>query len=118
MNNTIENEENSKRQDKVKKAIEKCQLDLQKEPNNAKLHIRLGDLYMDWHLDIFNSCQYIDEAITEYQCALETAIDSYEVYYKIGKAQFYKGDLDKAIKTSCLLTFWWRIIHQNVVFYS
>ena len=101
MANMLENDssdEMNKKQDKVKKAIERCQLDLQKEPNNAKLHIRLGDLYLEWHLDIFNSCQYIDEAITEYQCALETAIDSYEIYYKIGKAQFYKGDLDKAKK--------------------
>lgn len=100
MKNIVENDSSDKKnnkQDKVKKAIERCQLDLQKEPNNAKLHIRLGDLYLEWHLDIFNSCQYIDEAITEYQCALETAIDSYEIFYKIGKAQFYKGDLDKAI---------------------
>ena len=97
MNDIIENESSNNGQDKVKKAIERCQLALQKEPNNAKLHMRLGDLYLEWHLDIFNSCQYIDEAITEYQCALETAIDSYEIYYKIGRAQFYKGDLDKAI---------------------
>lgn len=40
-------------QDKVKKAIEKCQIALQKDPNNTKLHIRLGDLYLEWHLDIF-----------------------------------------------------------------
>ena len=93
-NTPIDNEQHN---NKVKKAIERCQLDLQKDPNNAKLHIRLGDLYLQWHLDIFNSCQYIDEAITEYQCALETYMDSAEIFYKIGKAQFYKGDLDKAI---------------------
>ena len=97
--NMIENDsvDEQNRNNKVKKAIERCQLDLQRDPNNAKLHIRLGDLYLQWHLDIFNSCQYIDEAITEYQCALETYMDSAEIYYKIGKAQFYKGDLDKAI---------------------
>jgi len=89
--------EEQPKNNKVKKAIERCQLDLQKDPNNAKLHIRLGDLYLQWHLDIFNSCQYIDESITEYQCALETYMNSAEIYYKIGKAQFYKGDLDKAI---------------------
>ena len=33
--------------DKVKKAIEKCQLALQKDPNNTNLHIRLGDLYLE-----------------------------------------------------------------------
>ena len=80
----------------VKSAIELCQIGLQKDPTNADLHIRLGDLFLAWHLDIYNSCQYIDEAITEYQRALETYIDSSEIYYKIGCAQYYKGDLDKA----------------------
>ena len=51
--------------------IERCRLDLQKDPSNPNLHIRLGDLYMKWHLDIYNACQYIDEAITEYQLAME-----------------------------------------------
>ena len=81
----------------VKSAIELCQIGLQNDPTNADLHVRLGDLFLAWHLDIYNSCQYIDEAITEYQRALETYIDSEEIYYKIAKAQYYKGDLDKAI---------------------
>ncbi len=81
----------------VKSAIELCQAGLHKDPTNADLHLRLGDLYLAWHLDIYSSCQYIDEAITEYQIALESYIDSAEIYYKIGKAQFFKGDLDKAI---------------------
>lgn len=81
----------------VKSAIELCQIGLQKDPTNPDLHLRLGDLYLAWHLDIYSSCQYIDEAITEYQIALESYIDSYEIYYKIGVAQFHKGDLDKAI---------------------
>lgn len=81
----------------VKSAIALCQIDLQKDPTNPELHIKLGDLYLAWHLDIYSSCQYIDEAITQYQLALESDIDSYEIYYKIGKAQYYKGDLDKAI---------------------
>ena len=63
--------------------IERCRLDLQKDPSNPALHVRLGDLYMKWHLDIYNAGQYIDEAITEYQLALESLIDSYEIYYKI-----------------------------------
>ncbi len=83
--------------DNVQKAIEQCQIELQKDPTNADLHVRLGDLYLAWHLDIYNSYQYIDEAITEYQRALETYIDSAEIYFKIGQALFYKGDLDKAI---------------------
>ncbi len=81
----------------VKSAIELCQIGLQKDPTNADLHLRLGDLYLAWHLDIYSSCQYIDEAITEYQIALESYINSAEIYYKIGMAQFYKGDFDKAI---------------------
>lgn len=81
----------------VKSAIELCQLGLQTDPTNADLHVRLGDLFLEWHLDIYNSCQYIDEAITEYQRAMETYIDSAEIYYKIGRAQYFKGDLDKAI---------------------
>ncbi|MBO6272285.1 tetratricopeptide repeat protein [bacterium] len=80
----------------VKSAIELCQIGLQKDPTNAELHMRLGDLYVAWHLDIYSSCQYIDEAITEYQMALES-IDNPEIYYKIGVAQFYKGDMDKAV---------------------
>ena len=80
----------------VKSAIELCQIGLQKDPSNAQLHLRLGDLYLAWHLDIYSSCRYIDEAITEYQIALES-VDSPEIYYKIGTAQFYKGDLDKAV---------------------
>lgn len=81
----------------VKSAIELCQIGLQNDPTNADLHIRLGDLFLAWHLDIYNSYRYIDEAITEYQRALESYIDSPEIYYKIGVAQFYKGDLDKAV---------------------
>ncbi len=81
----------------MKNAIELCQIGLQNNPTDPDLHIRLGDLYLAWHLDIFNSCQYIDEAITEYQRALESYIDSADIYFKIGQAQFYKGDLDKAV---------------------
>lgn len=77
--------------------IERCRTDLQKDPTNPSLHVRLGDLYMKWHLDIFNACQYLDEAITEYQLAMESLIDSHEIYYKLGLAFYYKGDLDKAI---------------------
>lgn len=81
----------------VQKAIELCQIGLQNDPTNANLHVRLGDLYLAWHLDIYNSFQYVDEAITEYQRALETYMDSAEIYFKIGQAQFFKGDLDKAV---------------------
>ena len=87
----------NKSKNKMFDQIERCRLDLQKDPSNPALHVRLGDLYLKWHLDIFNACQYIDEAITEYQLAMESLIDSPEIYYKIGVAFYHKGDLDKAI---------------------
>ena len=86
-----------KSKNKMFDQIERCRIDLQKDPTNAALHLRLGDLYLKWHLDIFNAGQYIDEAITEYQLAMESLIDSCEIYYKLGVAFYHKGDLDKAI---------------------
>ena len=100
MNNTkiLEKKIKKERQvGNVKNAIELCQLGLQEDPTNPDLHVRLGDLYLEWHLDIYNSCQYVDEAITEYQRALESYIDSPEIYFKIGQAHYFKGDLDKTI---------------------
>ncbi len=81
----------------IQQAIEYCQSLLLKEPSDTNLHIRLGDLYLDWHLDIYQAKQYIDEAITEYQKAAEVLIDNGEIYYKIGLALYHKGELDKAI---------------------
>lgn len=81
----------------MQKAVELCKDGLKENPTNADLHIRLGDLYLEWHKDITNSCQYIDEAIAEYRTALETYLDSAEIYFKIGQAYFHKGDFDKAI---------------------
>ena len=86
-----------KSRNKMFDQIERCRIDLQKDPTNASLHVRLGDLYLKWHLDIFNAGQYLDEAITEYQLAMESLIESCEIYYKLGLAFYYKGDLDKAI---------------------
>ena len=77
--------------------IERCRLDLQKDPSNPQLHVRLGDLYIERHLDIYNSGLFIDDAITEYQLAMESLLDSHEIYYKLGTAFFFKGDLDKAV---------------------
>lgn len=93
----IKNINNVYKKGNVQKAIELCQIGLQNDPTNADLHIRLGDLYLAWHLDIYNSSQYIDEAITEYQRALETYMDSAQIYFKIGQAMFHKGELDKAL---------------------
>ncbi len=81
----------------IQKAIEACQFALLNDATNADLHVKLGDLYLEWHLDIYQARQYVDEAITEYQRALETYIDSAEIYYKIGVAFYHKNELDKAI---------------------
>lgn len=81
----------------IQKAIETCQIALLNFGTNPDLHIKLGDLFLERHLDIYQSKQYADEAISEYQRALETCIDSPEIYYKLGMAFFYKNDLDKAI---------------------
>lgn len=89
--------EKMQRDGQFKKAIEFCQSALQSDPTNADLHISLGDLYLDWHLDIFQAKQYINEAITEYQRALESNLNSNIIHYKIGVALYHKGDLDKAI---------------------
>lgn len=86
-----------KTKNKMFNQIESCRKDLKNDPTNPQLHVKMGDLYLKWHLDIFNSGQYIDDAITEYQLAMESLLDSHAIYYKLGVAFFHKGDLDKAI---------------------
>lgn len=81
----------------LQRAIESCQIELAKDPTNAALHVKLGDLYIEWHLDIHQARQYLDEAITEYQRALESYINSAEIYHKIGMAFYYKNEIDRAI---------------------
>ena len=85
-----------KQNGEVQKAIEYCQSVLIEEPTNPELNIKLGDLYMDWHLDVYQAKQYIDEAIIQYQKASENLIDNPEIYYKIGFAFYHKGELDRA----------------------
>lgn len=85
------------RSGKIQKAIEYCQSVIMKQPDNVNLYIKLGDLYMDWHLDVYQAKQYIDEAITQYQIASERMVDNGEIYYKIGFAFYHKGELEKAI---------------------
>lgn len=85
------------RKGEFRNAVEYCQTALSSDPQNAQLHVSLGDLYLTWHLDIHQSKNYIDLAITEYQRALETDLDTTEIHYKLGVAMFYKGNLDKAI---------------------
>jgi len=81
----------------ISKAIEMCRSALQNDPMNAELHIRLGDLYLERHLDIYQPKQFLDDAILEYQLALESNLNSAEIHYKLGCAYYYKGELDKAL---------------------
>lgn len=85
------------RSGKIIKAIQLCQKALLSDPMNADLHISLGDLYVERHLDIYQAKQFIDDAITEYQRALESNLDSPEINYKLGVAFFHKGELERAI---------------------
>ena len=78
-------------------AIETCKVAISEDENNADLHVKLGDLYMERHLDVSQMQQCADEAITEYQRALEVCVNSAEIYYKIGIAFYYKRELDKAL---------------------
>jgi tetratricopeptide (TPR) repeat protein len=86
-----------KKDGQIKKAIEFCRKALNDDPTNPQLHINLGDLYLQRHLDIYHAKQYVDEAITEYQRALESNINSGLIHYKIGIALYHKGELDKSI---------------------
>ncbi len=81
----------------IQKAIEACQSELLNDPTNPQLHVRLGDLYLEWHLDISQAKSYVDEAITEYQRALESYLDLPEIYHKIGVALYHKNEIEKAI---------------------
>ncbi|MCD7740078.1 MAG: tetratricopeptide repeat protein [Candidatus Gastranaerophilales bacterium] len=89
--------EKFKKSGNIQKAIETCLNAISMDENDAELHIKLGDLYMERHLDIHQIQQYADEAITEYQRALESCVDSAEIYYKIGMAFYYKRELEKAL---------------------
>ena len=89
--------EKFQRSGNIKRAVEICKSALSGNENDAELHTKLGDLYMEWHLDIHQIRQYADEAITEYQRALESKMNSAEIYYKLGMAFFYKRELDKAV---------------------
>ncbi len=104
--NTSEKIELNKITDKIKKlekrgnlssAIEVCQTALKDDPTNPELHIRLGDLYLQKHLDIFQPKIYLDEVINHYQMALESNLDSDEIHYKLGVTFYHQGNFEKAL---------------------
>ena len=50
MKNLVDNETKKiSKKNKMFDQIERCRLDLQKDPSNPSLHVRLGDLYLKWH---------------------------------------------------------------------
>ncbi len=81
----------------ISKAIEMCRFALQNDPTNAELHIRLGDLYLENHLNIYQPRQFLDESILEYQRALESNLNSAEIHHKLGRAYYHKGEMEKAL---------------------
>ncbi len=81
----------------IQKAIDTCRSAIMEDENNTQLHIKLGDLYMERHLDIYQAQQYADEAISEYQRALEICVHSSEIYYKIAMAFYHKREMEKAV---------------------
>ena len=94
LNNKIEK---MQKDGNISKAIEMCQTAIQNDPTNAGLHIRLGDLYLENHLNIYQPKQFLDDAILEYQRALESNLNSSDIHYKLGCAYYYKGELEKAL---------------------
>lgn len=86
-----------KKNKEYKMAIALCNSELQQNPSDASLYVLAGDLYYDWHQDIYDPRQFIDEAISEYQKALEISLDSATIHYKIAAAFFLKGELEKTI---------------------
>lgn len=80
----------------IQQAIDTCKVAISQNENDAQLHVRLGDLYIEKHLDICQIQQYADEAINEYQKALENCVNSSEIYFKIALAFYYKRELEKA----------------------
>jgi len=85
-----------KKNGNISSAIEICRSALKNDPTNPDLHIKLGDLYLENHLNIYQPRQFLDDAILEYQLALETNLGSAAIHYKLGCAYFHKGELEKA----------------------
>ena len=83
---------------KYDEAIEKCKKILEKFPDNADLRVELGDLYYDKHFNIYQASYTIDDAITQYQYALEMRTNSAPIYYKMGASLLLKGEFTKAIE--------------------
>lgn len=86
-----------KKQGCIQEAIEFCRHELSLNPNNYEIHVNLGDLYLEKHLDLSQAKMYIDEAIDEYQLALESNLNNYQILYKLALAFYYKDDFEKSL---------------------
>ena len=81
----------------IQDAIDLCKHELSLNPNNSEIHVNLGDLYLEKHLDLSQAKMYIDEAINEYQLALESNLNNFEILYKLALAFYYKDDFEKSL---------------------
>ena len=87
-----------KKQGCIQEAIEFCRHELSLNPNNYEIHVNLGDLYLEKHLDLSQAKMYIDEAIDEYQLALESNLNNYQILFKLALAFYYKDDFEKSLQ--------------------
>lgn len=83
--------------EKFDNAINRCKMAIKDVPDNADLHIELGDLFFEKHRNIYHPSDSIDDAINEYQIALEMKPSDAQLHYKLGRALYLKGYFDKAL---------------------
>lgn len=86
-----------KKLERYDEAIEKCKSILKMAPENSELHVELGDLYFEKHLNKYQASHTIDDAITQYQYALEMKTNSPKIHFKLGKTLSLKGEYDKSL---------------------
>lgn len=92
--------EDIKRLKKLKKydeAIDKCLKVLEQTPDSPDLRTELGDLYYEKHKNVYHASYTIEDAITQYQIALEMRTSSPIIHYKLGNAFYLKGEFEKAM---------------------
>lgn len=82
---------------KYDEAIEKSKQVLKSNPESADVRVILGDLYYEKHSNVFQASHTVDDAITQYQFALEMRTSSPIAHYKLGNALLLKGEFDKSL---------------------
>lgn len=71
-------------------AVEYAQLALQKNPDDAMAHAKLGDVYA--------KMQRVDDAIKSYRDSLDLDPRNFEVYFKLSQLLMEKGEVEEAYK--------------------